>query len=293
VIREGKNVNYCFPATVEEAVRLKHQYRERAHYIAGGTDLLLILEQEQTRPELLIDLTRIPPLHRLEVRGNRILIGSAVPYNRLLSFEPIQTGVPFLAKAIRTIGGVQIRNIATLAGNLVNASPAGDTLPPLYILNAQVSIQGIDSSRILPISEFILGVRKTALLPSEIVTHVSFDILDSNWYGTFEKIGLRKAMAIAVVSVALLLKVEHKKVSHARISLGAVAPTVTRVPEAENCLLKSELEEEVVEKVALLASEACTPIDDIRASAHYRREAVRGLVRRGLMSLRTEINSQE
>jgi len=293
VIEEDLKGQYCFPVDVAEAYRLKQQYGEQARYIAGGTDLLLLIERENNHPHLLIDLTRIPALHRLEVSNGRVLIGSAVTYSRLLSFEPILSGVSFLAKAIRTIGGVQIRNIATLAGNLINASPAGDTLPPLYCLEAEIGIDGPLGQRCLPIREFVLGVRKTALHPSELVTQMSFDLPGPGWYGSFEKLGLRRAMAIAVASVSLLLKVEERKITQARIALGAVAPTVIRVPEAESCLSMQSLDDQTIEEAAHLSTATCTPIDDVRASSRYRREAVHGLVRRGLRVLRNQINAQE
>jgi CO/xanthine dehydrogenase FAD-binding subunit len=293
VIVEDSKCQYCFPAGVAEAYRLKQQYGEQARFIAGGTDLLLRMERENIHPHLLIDLTRIPALHRLEVSNGRVLIGSAVTYSRLLSFEPLLSGASFLAKAIRTIGGVQIRNIATLAGNLINASPAGDTLPPLYCLEAKIDIDGPMGQRCLPIHEFVRGVRKTALAPSELVTQVNFDLPGPGWYGTFEKLGLRRAMAIAVASVSLMLKVEDRKITQARIALGAVAPTVIRVPEAESCLSMQSLDDQTIDKAAHLSAATCIPIDDVRATSRYRREAVRGLVRRGLRVLRNQINPQE
>jgi len=293
VIVEDSNCQYCFPIDVEEAYCLKQQYGERSLYIAGGTDLLLLMEKENIHPQMLIDLTRIPVLHRLEVSDGRVLIGSAVTYSRILSFEPILSRASFLAKAIRTIGGMQIRNIATLVGNLINSSPAGDTLPPLYCLEAEIAIDGPSGKRQLPVHEFILSVRKTALAPSELVTWVRFDLPGPGWYGTFEKLGLRRAMAIAVASVSLLLKVEERKITQARIALGAVAPTVIRVPEAESCLSMQSLDDQTIEEAADLSAATCTPIDDIRASSRYRREAVRGLVRRGLRVLRDQINARE
>jgi CO/xanthine dehydrogenase FAD-binding subunit len=293
VIQDTAKVQYCFPTTVEEAYSLKEQYGEKAHYIAGGTDLLLLLEREKDQPQALIDLTRIPALQRLEVSNDQILIGSGVTYSRLLDYDPIRTRTPFLASAIHTIGGVQIRNIATLTGNLVNASPAGDALPPLYCLETKVLIEGPQGRRSLPVSEFIIGVRRTALLPGELVTAVVFGIPETGWVSRFDKLGLRGAMAISVANLAMLLKVEHEIVVQARIALGAVAPTVIRAVEAEACLQNAMLNGKSIEAAANLASAACSPIDDVRASARYRREAVRGLVRRGLSALMNEMHFSE
>lgn len=293
MIQEVSKVQYCFPDTIEDAYSLKEKYGEKARYIAGGTDLLLLLERENIYPQFLIDLSRIPEFQRLQVNGGRIIIGSSVTYSRLLAFDPIRNRVPFLASSIRTIGGVQIRNIATLAGNLVNASPAGDSLPPLYCLEAEVIIEGPQGRRSLPIFDFILGVRRTALLPSELVSTVSFELPSSGWISRFDKLGLRRAMAISVANLALLLKVENGNVVQARIALGAVAPTVIRATEAEKFILNTALDEKSIEAAAHLASTACLPIDDVRASARYRKEAVRGLVRRGLNALRNEMNALE
>jgi xanthine dehydrogenase FAD-binding subunit len=287
------NIQYCFPETIEAAYQLKAKMGEGARYIAGGTDLILLMERENLYPECLIDLTRIPELQRLEIVDGQITIGAGITYSRLLDFPPIETQVRILASAIRTIGGVQIRNIATLAGNLVNASPAGDSLPPLYCLEAEVNLASSKGSRTLPIQEFILGVRKTALLPNEIVTSVSFPVPNHGWYGRFEKLGLRRAMAIAVASAAILLEIENQKVVQARIALGAVAPTVVSVLGGDNPLVTGSLNEKSIEEVAQLASESCFPIDDLRASARYRKEVVHGLVRRGLNSIQEEISAQE
>jgi xanthine dehydrogenase FAD-binding subunit len=293
VIKEVSGVQYYFPDTIEEAYSLKEKLGEKSRYIAGGTDLLLLLERENSHPEALIDLTRIPELQRLEFNGNRITIGSSVAFSRLLLYDPIKERVPLLASAIRKIGGVQIRNIATLTGNLVNASPAGDSLPPLYCLEAEIATEGPNGRRSLPVLDFVLGVRRTALLPHELVSAVSFELPDSNWICRFDKLGLRRAMAISIANLAMLLRVENGSIAQARIAIGAVAPKVIRAAEAEKSILDTALDEKSIETAAHLASMACLPIDDVRASARYRKEVVRGLVRRGLNALRNEMNPLE
>jgi len=290
---DNHKVDYYFPKDVQEASQWMQQYGNKARLIAGGTDLLLLMERQGYHPKALIDLTRIPELQRLEVTGDQVLIGSAVTYSRLLKFPALTNGVPFLAKAIRTIGGVQIRNIATLAGNVTNASPAGDSLPPLYCLEAQVGIYGAGGRRSLPIQEFILGVRRTALAPGELVTHLSFQLPSEGWQGVYEKLGLRRAMAIAVASLAMLLKIEAGRICEARLALGAVAPTVIRASQAEAYLQEHALDELAIETAAELATQATHPIDDVRASARYRREVVRGLVRRALRAFKPEAIVQE
>jgi len=290
---DNHKVDYYFPKDVQEASQWMQQYGDKARLIAGGTDLLLWMERQGYHPKALIDLTRIPELQKLEVADDQVLIGSAVTYSRLLKFPALTNGAPFLARAIRTIGGVQIRNIATLAGNVTNASPAGDSLPPLYCLEAQVGIYGAGGRRSLPIQEFILGVRRTALAPGELVTHLSFQLPGEDWQGVYEKLGLRRAMAIAVANLGLLLKIEAGRIREARLALGAVAPTVIRASQAETYLQEHALDEQTIEATAELATQATHPIDDVRASARYRREAVRGLVRRALRAITPEAIAQE
>jgi carbon-monoxide dehydrogenase medium subunit len=280
---------YRFPGSVEEAIELKEQFGERARFIAGGTDLLLLMEQQRCHPELLIDLTKIRSLQGFSVGGGHVRIGSAITYSQLLASPAFTQAVPFLADAIRTIGGVQVRNVATLVGNITNASPAGDTLAPLYVLNTTIHVSGPRGSRLVPIEDFILDVRRIDLKDGELVTHVCIDIPDQEERGAFEKLGRRRAMAIAVVSVCAVLRIDHGRVEGARIALGAVAPTIMRVRDVEAFLVGRALDTNTIGKAGSLASELAKPIDDIRASAGYRRLAVRGLVRRALENIRARI----
>jgi CO/xanthine dehydrogenase FAD-binding subunit len=282
-------VDYLFPATVEEASAQKTRYGERARFIAGGTDLVLLVEAGGPHPEHLIDVTRIPDLHRLEAADGHFTVGAAVTYNDLLGFAPLVETVPFLAKAIHTIGGVQVRNIATLAGNLANASPAGDTLPPLYVLDTTVHVYGPEGARAVPVGDFVLGVRQTALGDGELITHLTWDAPGPGWYGAFEKLGLRRAMAIAVAGLAVLVRVGDDRVEEARVALGSVAPTVIRAQEVENVLTGRVLDDDAVEQAAQRASEAARPIDDVRGSADYRKMVVGGLMRRALRDLRRQM----
>ncbi len=288
---ERQRVQYFYPTNVPDCAEMLQHYGERARVIAGGTDLLLLMERQGFHPDALIDITRIPELLSLVVNAEHAEIGSAVTFRRLLDCRALCEGAPFLADAIRQIGGAQIRNIATLAGNIVNASPAGDTLPPLYVLGAQVRVQGPDGARRMPISEFVRGVRQVDLAPGELVTQVSFDLPGPEWRGVFQKLGLRRAMAIAVVNVAALARFDGERVIGARLALGAVAPTVLRMRQTEELLAGSRLDADVIEKAAAAASAAARPIDDVRASALYRRHAVRGIVRRALAKLASNIRA--
>ncbi len=286
------NVSYSFPGSVQEAVALLQGHGPQGYIIAGGTDLMPLMARQEIRPTALIDVTRIPTLQRLEIEGEQLTIGAAVTYSRLLAFPALGERLPFLAEAIHRIGGTQVRNVATLVGNIANASPAGDSLAALYVLGAVVHVEGPQGVRAVPIASFILGVRRTALQPAELVTHVTLDMPGPTWHGAFEKLALRRALAVSLASVAVLVQIEDGAVAEARIALGAVAPTVVRAQEAEAFLAHRVLDNGTIAKAALLASQATSPIDDVRASAQYRRQAVRGLVRRALASMCNETSEE-
>jgi CO/xanthine dehydrogenase FAD-binding subunit len=144
---------------------------------------------------------------------------------------------------------------------------------------------------VIPVDQFVFDVRQTALKPTELITHVTFKLPDSNWHGTFDKLGLRRSMAIAVASVAVMLNIEEGVTKEARIALGSVAPTVLRASRAEGSLVGSRLEDDRIEEAARLASEATEPIDDVRGSARYRKAVVVGLVRRALNDLRSNVQA--
>lgn len=282
-------VAYHYPDSVETACALAKQYGDNARFVAGGTDLLLEMERVKYHPHALIDLTRIPALRQLTIADGHASIGAAVTYSELLGHAPLCAAIPLLAKAVRTIGGVQVRNVGTLAGNIANASPAADTLPVLYVLNARVHTALAERTRTLALDEFILGVRKIALEPGELITHVTLDLPGPNWYGSFDKLGIRRAMAIAVASLAVLVQHQGGCVQQARLALGAVAPTVIRLQGVEALLAGSDLGEAAIAEAARLAEAAARPIDDVRSTASYRVMAVGGLVHRALHALQDEI----
>lgn len=282
---------YFFPSSVNHALELKRELDARGKYIAGGTDLLLRLGDE--RPEALIDISRIPALCEITFNRSQIHIGAGVTYSQILNDAELMRLVPLLGHAVRTIGGVQVRNVATIVGNIVNASPAADTLPALYILNAMVHFTISGGNTHLPIDKFIVGPGQVVLPQNELVTGISFDIPGEDRFGSYQKLGLRRSMAIAVASVAVLLKMKNSKIMQARIALGAVAPTVIKASEAESILENNFLEDEVIEAAAAVASSATKPIDDVRGSAAFRTRVIKGLLRRTLNNLRTQTMAME
>ncbi len=287
--------NYYTPTSIDETLRLLAERGERARLIAGGTDILLELEREQ-RPgvDTLIDVSRIHGLDKITLEGDTLRLGPLVTHNHVVgSALCVQRAFP-LARACWEVGAPQIRNRGTLAGNLITASPANDTIPPLWALDARVILHSAGRGRrTLALSDFYHGVRRTDLAPDEMLVEISFPALRANQRGTFLKLGLRQAQAIAVVNVAVVLtfdKSAHQRISEsavadARITLGSVAPTIIRAGEAEAALVNQPLNQHTIRRAAELAAAAARPIDDIRGSARYRRLMVEVFTRRALLAL--------
>jgi xanthine dehydrogenase iron-sulfur cluster and FAD-binding subunit A len=279
--------NYYIPGTVDEALKLLAQYGKEARVMAGGTDLIIEIERGVRSPATIVDISRIPGLDRIVLgEDGRIHLGPLVTHNQAAgSALCVERAYP-LAQACWQVGAPQIRNRGTVAGNLITASPANDAITPLWVLGASVTLRSARGERTLSFEDFFLGVRQTALADDELLASISFPALAANERGTFLKLGLRRAQAISVVNVAVVLAFEGDEVSRARIALGSVAPTIIRAPEAEAALLGRELDNQVIEEAGRLAAAASRPISDIRGSAGYRREMVRVLTVRALRALR-------
>lgn len=279
---------YYTPTSVEEALRLLAEHGPQARVIAGGTDLLVELQRETRTVDVLVDVTRIGGLNRISLEEDRIHVGPTVTHNAAVASDLlVERGLP-LALASWRVGTPQLRNRGTIAGNLITASPANDTIAALWALDATVTLKSTDGERELSFVDFYEGVRETVLAPQEMVTDISFPALQPNQRGTFVKLALRRVHAISVVNAAMLLTFDEDIVVGARIAMGSVAPTVIRAPEAESALVGRELSGESIDRAADLAAKATSCIADIRASADYRRNVMTVLVRRGLASLQSE-----
>ncbi len=283
---------YYSPTSVEDALRLLAEHGAEARIIAGGTDLIVELQRGIRDARVLIDITRIGGLNRISLDDGWVHVGPMVTHNQALSSELLlEHGYP-LASACWRVATPQLRNRATIVGNLVTASPANDTIAALWALDARLTVRSIEGERKLPLAEFYEDVRETALAPDEMVTDVGFPALKKNQRGTFSKLALRRVHAISVVNAAAVLGFDGDVVTEARLAMGSVAPTVMRAREAERALVGRELDRESIEEAAELAAEATSCIDDIRGGAGYRREAIRVLVRRLLSSLRDDDGRQ-
>ncbi|MEK7468672.1 MAG: xanthine dehydrogenase family protein subunit M [Planctomycetota bacterium] len=249
--------DYEEPRTLEEASALMAR-PGRNRLLAGGTDLLVRLKRREWTVDRVINLKRIGGLRGVEERGDHVFVGPLTTLDELAASEIVANRWPMLVETVHEMGSPQVRAMSTAGGNLCNASPAADLAPPLLCLDATLNVWGTRGERLIPLREFFLGPGKTALGPDEILKEIRIPAATAR--GCFIKFCTRRAMDLAFVSVACAAVGKD-----VRLALGAVSPTPIRVPPSV---------EEAVRR--------CSPIDDIRASAEYRREMVRVLVRRAL-----------
>jgi carbon-monoxide dehydrogenase medium subunit len=285
---------YINATSVDEVLQTLAKYGERARIIAGGTDLILEIENGVRKGiETLIDVTRVPELDRITIDKNEwIHIGPMVTHNHCVASPLIrEMGFP-LALASWEVGAPQIRNRSTVAGNISTASPANDTIPPLMAMDAHITLRSLGGERTVPMSEFYDGFRKTVMQPDEMLVDITFPALDPSQHGMFVKLGLRRAQAISVVNVAMVIAIKDDRglnsfpiIEEASITLGAVTPVIVHAEEAEKYLVGNELSPETIEEAAKLAMMSAKPIDDVRSSAKYRMEMVRICTLRGLRAI--------
>ncbi len=278
---------YHSVSTIDEALALLNEHRSGARIVAGATDLIIEMERGQ-HPQLkvLVDITRVPGLDQISLDADRIVLGPLVTHNHVVASRLIRERALPLAQASWEVGAPQIRNRATVAGNLITASPANDTITPLIALDAEVTLASVAGERNVKLTDFYSGFRQTVLRPNELMSAIRIPPLDDDQRGVFLKLGLRRAQAISVVDAALIVRLdESNRVSDARIALGSVAATIVRVPAAEACLNGKRLSAETIAEAGRLAAESVKPIDDVRGSAEYRSEMVKMLVLRALRQL--------
>ena len=280
--------NYINATSTDEVLKILSEKKERARIVAGATDLILELERGvRTGIDTLIDVTRIPGLDQITLDEDGIIhLGPLVTHNHCAASKLIRERAYPLARAAWEVGAPQIRNRGTVAGNLITASPANDTITPLIALNASVTLASTRGERTILLKDFYTGVRKTVMQADEMLVDISFPAMTKTQRGTFIKLALRRAQAISLVNVAIVLDLKAASVKSASITFGAVAPTIVHAPEAEAFLVGQKLTDEVIAQTANLAKNATHPIDDIRSSAAYRHEMVKVITSRGLKSIK-------
>ncbi len=276
---------YLRPADLDETLPLLRQYAGAARIVAGGTDVLVQLSRGVNPTTTLIDISALRELKYVRDDGALIRLGGLATHNDVLaSHVCVERALP-LAQACWEVGAPQIRTRATVAGNLVTASPANDTITPLIALDAEVALVSVDGERVMPLREFYAGFRQTVLRPDELLREIRVPALQAHQRGLFLKLGLRRAQAISVINVALVLSFDGDIVTEARVALGCLAPTIVRAPSVEGFLAGRRLDAAACAEAGRLAANDVTPIDDVRGSAAYRSATLAGLIAQGLARL--------
>lgn len=276
---------YVAAQTVEEAVRAVSQ--TGATIFAGGTDLMPRWSRNLvSKPKAVVDVKGVAQLRGVKLANGDVRVGACVLLSELETDPTICAAAPILAEAAAHVACPQIRNRATVGGNLCNASPAADTAVPLLLLDAVLEVASISSSglatREIPIAGFFRGPGSTALQPGEVLTGIRFKPLPTESFWAWEKFGTRPAMEIAVASVGVVLRRVEGRVVEARVAYGSVAPTPLRGCKAESVLVGQSVNDEVIDRCVAAARKEISPITDLRAGAGYRREIVGVMLRRML-----------
>jgi carbon-monoxide dehydrogenase medium subunit len=303
-----KKFNYLRPQTLEEALSLLNQHGKKAKLIAGGTDVIVLIKQKAMMPEVLISLRGIPGLNQIRYDGV-LKIGAMVTHRDIEKSEVIRKEFSALGDAADVLGSIQIRNVATIGGNICTAAPSADTATPLLVLGTQVNIKSLSEEKTLPIEGFFTGPGETILKKGEMVTELIIPKPLPNTGSAYWKLQRRLALDLPILGVSVLLSLDKGTVScsdmlcttspissilhtmekdeltckEIRIALGVAAPTPMRALKAENLMRGKKISDELLEEVANTASAEAQPRDSIRGEAWYRKDLIRVLVKRMAM----------
>jgi len=273
-----KSFEFYEPTTLAEASRLFAE--EHAQLLAGGTDIIIGMKALTETPQSVVSLQKIPGLDGITTDGDSINIGAMTTVREVELSGDVQQHHTALAEGASEIGSIQIRNLATIGGNIAHASPAADTVAGLLVADAQVDIASADGERSVPIDELFTGPGQTVLTPGEIITRFRLPSPASGSHYIKHKI--REVMDLAFIGVAAAINMDNGTITDARIGLAAVAPTPIRATEAEDLLKGNAPTPELLEQAGEAAAAGCSPISDLRCSAEHRREMVDVLTRRTL-----------
>ena len=281
--------DYIAPETLEDALIIKSRSGAGARVIAGGTDLILRMRDRVFEPEVLVDLQRVS-LDSIACDEREMRIGPYVTHSQILAHTGIASLFPALAESCRQFAGPPIRNRGTIGGNIVNASPAADLVPPLMAYDARIVLRSLSGQRELALADFFTGPGTTVMEPDEILTEIILPLMPARTASCFLKLGHRRSMAISIVNLCTRLS-RHADGTLAvvKIVLGAVAPTPLHAVSAEEFLSGKKLSADQIARAAKLAGDDSSPISDVRASGSYRRQMTKVLIRRALTSAWEEL----
>jgi len=275
--------DYLAPATLDEALSLLSRYKGRAKVIAGGTDLVPKLKRREiTAPELVIDLKAIAGLGNIQYDAGGLTIGALVTIGEVATSAIILQKFSILAQAAQSMASPQVRNLGTIAGNICNAVPSADSAPALLTLGTRLKLISPRGERTVSIEDFFTGPNRTVLADDELLEEIQIPDMPPKSRGTYLKLAPRRAMDLAIVGVAAVVTPEDSICKDIRLALGAVAPTPIRAKEAEAIIKGHRFDDGLIEEAASAAAGQSRPISDHRASADYRRDMVKVLVKRAI-----------
>jgi len=271
---------YFAPQKIEEALEILFQYGKEIKIIAGGTDLLIQYYDRLYEVNGWLDLKNIKELEDIRINKNQIEIGAMVTHTQLEKSEDIKKYFPILGQAAADIGSPQIRNRGTVGGNIVNASPAGDLLAPLMAYGAQFKLQSNQREKIVLAEEFFIGPKKTILEPIQLLTQIILPLPSEKTYGCWIKIGKRKALIIATITLALVVEMaeDNKTVKDVRTCLGSVAPTPIEIKEIRKKMVEKNFNQLDFNQLGQIVEDKITPIDDIRGTREYRKDVAKEIM---------------
>ena len=275
------------PTSLQEASRLLKDNGPGGRFLAGGTDLVIAIKEKGLLPKYVVDLKRVPGLSGIRENGDgSISIGALTTMREIETASLITGKFPFLAQSAAEVGSIQIRNRATVGGNMANATPSADVAPALIALNARTKIFSAAGERTVSLEEFFRGPGQTVMNPDEILTEITIPKTDSRLVGEYIKFSPRDMMDLAYVGVAVAyaLGEKERRCENVRIVLGAVAPIPMRSPKAEAILEGRILTEELATSAGEMAAQEAKPISDVRSSADYRRAMVGVMTKRALLN---------
>ncbi|MDW7730664.1 MAG: FAD binding domain-containing protein [Bacillota bacterium] len=279
--------DYFKPATIEQALALWEKYKRNVRYIAGGTDVLVQMKAGKPPADYLVSLLNISDLSYIKQDNNGLRIGPLTTHRQLELSDIIKDKYPVLHDAVKQIGSVQIRNVATIGGNLCSALPSADTASPLLVLNAQLKVVGVQGERLLSLTDFFISPGKNALEASDILTEILIPAIMGKSGAAYIKLGRRRAMEIPLIGAAVYLAVNERGFcSEARVALTTSAPIPLRSPVAEEALIGSRIDEKTLQNAGEQALMDTSPRTSWRTTAEYRKKVIPVLIiRAGLLAL--------
>lgn len=273
------------PTTLKDAFAILSERKGRIKIIAGGTDLMVLMNAHQFATPEFLDVWKVDELRGVTEEENAVRIGALTTYTQLIRSKSVQRFVPALVSASRTVGAIQIQNRGTLGGNIVNASPAGDTLPVLAAYDAELEIGSARGVRTVRFNEFYTGYRATVLQPDELLLSIRIPKLREDERDFFWKVGTRRAQAISKTVLATRVRMTGNVIEKISIGVGSVGPTVVRVTQTERLLNGSSISGDLIEEARRMIAREISPITDLRSNEHYRRTVTANVLARLLKEL--------